>query len=41
MELDPKKIPTRFDKRKPSRSQPQNPPKPSKNFSLYNYPGLR
>ena len=36
-----RRIPTKFDKREQKPSTPKNPPKPSKNFSLYNYPGLR
>ena len=40
-----KKFPTDSDKIRQTRAEqvitPKNPPKPSKNFSLYNYPGLR
>ena len=45
LEITPKKFPTDSDKIRQTRAEqvitPKNPPKPSKNFSLYNYPGLR
>ena len=45
LEFAAEKIPTDSDKIRQTKAEqvitPKNPPKPSKNFSLYNYPGLR
>ena len=45
LEFTRKKFPTDSDKIRQTKAEqvitPKNPPKPSKNFSLYNYPGLR